>query len=303
MIKEKVSLKEYNSMKIDCLALYFLEAKSKEDVVFGIKFAREKQIPFFVLGKGSNVIFPPLYSGLIIFLSMKDFKIKEENEKIVLFADAGAFLPEVAKEVSLKKGKGIEWAGGVPGTVGGGVRGNAGAFEDFMGDYVKEVEALNVKTLQKESFDKASCNFSYRESFFKRKGYYVVLNAKMIFPKKKTEDGKFEEYLNYRKENHPSNPSAGSVFKNPKVDDDFYLRYPETEKFKKMGFVPMRFLIESCNLKGEKEGGAQISLKHPNFIINTGSATGEDVKKLIEKIKKKIEENYGIKVEEEVEIL
>jgi UDP-N-acetylmuramate dehydrogenase len=296
-------LNKYNTMHVASTARYFLEAKDKEDIIKGISFAREKKLPFFVLGGGSNVIFPPVYEGVVLFMANKKFEVKEKDEKIYLLAGAGAFLPDVSREVTRKLGKGIEWAGGVPGTVGGAVRGNAGAFGDFTADYVEEVEALDTNYLQEKTFTLAECLFAYRESFFKKSKNYIVLSVKMEFPKKKKEDGKFAEYLSYRKEHHPTEPSAGSIFKNPKVENDFYEHYPQTRKFKDLGFVPMRFLVEECGLQGKSIGGAQIAKKHSNFIINTGKATQKDIKSLILLVKNEIKERFNISVEEEVEVV
>jgi UDP-N-acetylmuramate dehydrogenase len=302
-IKENISLKEYNTMCLDSTARYFLDVEKEEDLIEGLKHVKENNIDFLVIGGGSNIIFPEKYNGLVIFLKMKNYQIKEMGEKIILSADAGLSLPDASKAVNEKLGKGLEWAGGVPGTIGGAVRGNAGAFNDFMADCVLEVEALNVDTLEKEFFKNEECHFDYRESIFKKEKKYIVLKVVMEFSKKEKDDGIFEKYLNYRKENHPEEPSSGSVFKNPVVGDDFYEKFKETEKFRELGFIPMRFLIEKCGLKGEKKGGAKISEKHANFIINEKDATGEDVKHLISLIKKRVKERFQIDVQEEVEII
>jgi UDP-N-acetylmuramate dehydrogenase len=302
LLKKNVPLKKYNTMRICSVADYFIEATSKEDLIEGIKHAKEKNLNFLVIGGGSNIIFPEKYEGVVILLATKKIFL-EEKEKIYLEADAGVFLPDLALLVNQKMGKGLEWAGGVPGTVGGAIRGNAGAFDDFTKDCVLKVKALNTDSLKEEVFDNKDCQFAYRESIFKKNKNYIILKAEMAFFKKEKDDGKFEEYLNYREKNHPKEPSSGSIFKNPVVDNDFYNHFDETKKFKKLGFVPMRFLIEKVGLKGVKIGGAKISEKHPNFIINENSATGEDVKKLINLVKEKIKEDFNIEVQEEVEII
>jgi UDP-N-acetylmuramate dehydrogenase len=302
-IKENISLKEYNTMRVDSTARYFLEVEKEEDLIEGLKHTKENNLDFLVIGGGSNIIFPEKYDGLVIFLKMNDYKIEEKTGKIVLLSDAGLSLPDAAKIVNERLGKGLEWAGGVPGTIGGAVRGNAGAFNDFMADCVLEVEAFNTDTFKKEVFKNEECQFDYRESIFKKKRNYIILRAVMEFSKKEKDDGIFEKYLNYRKENHPEEPSSGSIFKNPVVSDDFYNKFKETEKFKDLGFVPMRFLVEECGLKGEKRGGAKISEKHANFIINEGNAKKEDIKELILLVKERVKERFQIDVCEEVEII
>ncbi len=303
LIKENISLEKYNTMRIDSTARYFLEVEKEEDLKEGIRYAKEKNIDFLVIGGGSNIIFPKKYDGLVILLKMKDYSLEEREEKIVLSAETGLSLPDAALLVNEKLGKGLEWAGGVPGTIGGAVRGNAGAFDDFMADCILEVEAFNTDLFQKEVFKNKECQFAYRESIFKKKKNYIVLRAVMEFSKKEKDDGVFEKYLNYRKENHPEEPSAGSVFKNPVVDDVFYEKFEETKKFRNLGFIPVRFLIESCGLQGEKRGGAKISEKHANFIINEKNATQEDIKELISLIKREVKSQFGIDLFEEVEVV
>ncbi len=302
-LEENISLKEHNTMQIDSVAKYFLKADSEERLIEGIKYAKEKKIPFLVIGGGSNIILPQKYEGMIILIAMDKYEIEERDQKIVFHAEAGVTLPNAAILVDNVMGKGLEWAGGVPGTIGGAVRGNAGAFGDFMADCVSLVEAFNTDNLEKEKFNKEECQFGYRESVFKKKKNYIILRVEMEFVKKEEDDKKLEEYLEYRKENHPTEPSSGSIFKNPVVEDEFYIQFKEAEKFKKLGFVPMRFLIEECGIKGERRGGARISEKHANFIINEGSAKREDIKELLVLVKKKIKERFDIEVHEEVEII
>jgi UDP-N-acetylmuramate dehydrogenase len=301
-LEENISLKEHNTMQIDCVARYFLRADNQENLIEGIKYAKEKKIQFLVIGGGSNIILPQRYEGMVILVTMDKYEGEEKEEKIIFQAEAGVTLPDAAVYVNRLLGKGLEWAGGVPGTIGGAIRGNAGAFGDFMTDCVSFVEVLNTDNFEIEKFDKKGCQFGYRESIFKKKKNYIILRAEMEFIKKE-EDKKLEEYLEYRKVNHPTEPSSGSIFKNPVVKDEFYAQFKETEKFKKMGFVPMRFLIEECGLKGEKRGGAKISEKHANFIINENNATKEDIKELLDLVKKEIKEHFNIEVHEEVEII
>jgi UDP-N-acetylmuramate dehydrogenase len=301
-LRENVSLKKHNTMQIDGVARYFLQANNEEDLVEGIKYAKEKKIPFLVIGGGSNIILPQKYEGLVILIKMDKYEREEKDGKIIFHAEAGVTLPDAAVFVEEFLGKGLEWAGGVPGTIGGAVRGNAGAFDDFMEDCVLSVEALNTDSLKKEELNKEECQFGYRESIFKKRKNYIILRAKMEFTKKEN-DKKLEEYLEYRKENHPGEPSSGSIFKNPVVGDDFFSQFKEAEKFKELGFVPMRFLIEESGLKGERRGGAKISEKHANFIINEGGATKENIQELLDLVKKKIKERFDIEVQEEVEII
>ncbi len=300
-VKEGVSLKDYNSMKIECIADYFIEIKSEEDLFFGINFARENKIPYLVLGKGSNLILPKRYNGLVIFIATKKFTIKSKEGKLLVFAEAGVFLPDIAKEVSHKGGSGLEWAGGVPGTIGGAVRGNAGAFGDFISDNIKKIDVFDIEKGEKNQFKKEELNFEYRESFFKKTERYIILGVEMEFPKKEDAIEKYQEYLEYRENNHPQEPSAGSIFKNSEIDKDI-LKDERLKRFEEVGFIPARFLIEECGLKGKIIGGAQISEKHPNFIINIGDAKKEDIEALINIVKKEVKGVFGIDMKEEVDM-
>ncbi len=302
-VEEDVSLREYNTMRVECSAKFFVRASNVEDVVRAVKCSQEKGLPFLIMGKGSNIILPSAYEGFVIFMDMKELSLFEED-MLKVNSEAGVFLPAMAKEVTEKGAHGMEWAGGVPGTVGGAIRGNAGAFDCFISDFLKEVTALNIEEdFKKEVFKKEECFFDYRNSFFKRNNNYIILSASMEFPFKKGVDDKFKEYLRYRRENHPLEPSAGSIFKNPSVKEEFYLKHPEMEKFRDLGFIPARVLIEECGLKGANRGGAQISEKHPNFIINKNGARGEDVKKLIELAKEEVKKKFFIEMKEEVTIV
>ncbi len=291
-------------MRVSCVADYFIKAESVADVLDGIQLSKKSSAPYLIVGRGSNIILPSFYKGVIIFLAMSDFGIFREGEKIKVNAEAGVYLPFLSYEISKHEATGMEWAGGVPGSIGGAVRGNAGAFGDFIGDYIKKVKTINLESGKEEEFYKEKCDFEYRGSFFKKNKNNLITEAEMILPLKKDEEDKFNKYLIYRRDNHPSDPSAGSIFKNPKIDEGLTSNSPEVaEKFKEKGSVPAGFLIEECGLKGESCGGAEISLKHANFIVNKGGASGEDVVSLIELVKKRVKENFNIDMVEEVEVI
>jgi UDP-N-acetylmuramate dehydrogenase len=299
--KDKL-LKNYNTMRVSCVADYFLKAERKEDVLMGLDFSKENKIPLLIVGRGSNLILPSRYKGVVVFLGMDKFKVKRDGDEVNLSAGAGVYLPKLSSELKKSKGAGLEWAGGVPGSVGGAIRGNAGAFGTLISDHLKKVKTVDISNLKEEVFSKKDCQFSYRESFFKKNKNIIILEAEMSFPFQEEENNKFSEYLEYRREKHPLQPSAGSVFKNIEVTKSFSKNFPEqAERFK--GSVPAGFLIESCGLKGERVGGAEVSLKHANFIINQGGASGEDVVALIKKIKQRVKQEFGVELEEEVEIV
>jgi UDP-N-acetylmuramate dehydrogenase len=304
-IKKNVSLKNYSTFKIGGKAKYFLIAKNEKEILKGICWARKKKIPFFILGGGSNVLFSDKgFNGLLIKLQNTQYEIR--NTKII--AEAGVPLQKLVLESAKKGLSGLENLAGIPGTLGGAIWGNAGAFGKEIGDLVEEVKTLQIANckLKIEKLKKKDCKFGYRDSIFKRKKNWIILEAilKLKKGKKKEIEKKIKEILKLRKEKQPLRfPSAGSVFKNLPMK-----KVPKKvrEKFKekiKNGFLPAAVLIEAAGLKGYQIGGAKISEKHANFIVNIKSAKASDVKELIEKIKKEVKKKFKIKLEEEIELV
>jgi len=278
-VKKNVLLKNYTTFRIGGRAKYFFITKGKEDLIKAIKAAKRLKLPFFILGGGSNIL-----------VSDKDF-----NGLVIKFG----------QPLSDYVSKGLEWAAGIPGTVQGAVCGNAGAFGKSMEDAVKSVEVFNAKTGKIEVFKNKDCQFDYRGSIFKRKKNLIILSVKI--KSRKSNQKKIKEYLDYRRQHHPQLPSAGSIFKNFQLPTfNFQLltkKFPEFGEFKKRGDIPAAFLISQCGLTGKKIDGAQISEKHPNFIVNLGKAKAKDVKKLIKLAKQKIKKKFGIILEEEIQFL
>jgi len=233
---------------------------------------------------------------------------------------------------SVKAGlTGLEWAAGIPGTVGGAVRGNAGAFGGTMGEVVESVNAFeisnfpaspklqrgeqfpisnkipNPKSQNISIFSKKNCKFGYRDSIFKQNPNFIILSVKLKLSKgDKTESGKkIKEILAMRKEKQPMVfPSAGSFFKNPIVKDKKLIKAFEIDTGQKIkdNKIPAPWLVEEAGLKGKKIGGAMVSKKHANFIVNTGNATAEDVITLAAVIKSRVRNKFGIQLQEEVQM-
>lgn len=274
-IKKNVLLKNYTTFKIGGPAKYFCQTKTKEELIKAIQWAKKEKLPFFILGGGSNLLVSDKgYRGVVIKIQNSKFKI--QNSKKEIFCEAGIPL---AKLVPF----GLEWAVGIPGTVGGAIYGNAGSFGKSMRDVVKEVEVFDTETEEIKIFKKKDCQFSYRDSLFKKNKHLIILSAKI--KKRKSNPQKIKKYLDYKKKTQPLNfPSAGSIFKNPQ------------------GFSAGQ-LIEKCNLKGKRMGNVKISEKHANFIVNLGNGKAKDVKKLINLIKKQVRNQFGIILEEEIQYL
>ena len=263
-IEEHASLKNLNTYHIDGSVRYLISPYSVNDLVNVLKTLNENNIRYFILGNGSNIVLQDEeYNGA--FIKMNYINGIEIHPKLNLaYAEAGAMLPKLVQESINNSLMGLEFAAGIPGTVGGSIYGNAGAYNACILDYIISVtvldENLEVKVIEHEDI-----SYSYRNTMFKEEKKYIILGAKFFLKEGDKENSKeiIEDRRNRRISSQPLEfPSAGSVFRNP--EGDYAGR-----------------LIESCNLKGYKIGGAEVSEKHANFIINSNNATGKDIQDLI----------------------
>ncbi len=297
-VKENILLKNYTTFRIGGAAKYFLIVKNKEDLIDVLIAVKNLKIPFFVLGGGSNVLISDKgFNGLVVKIENNNLKIKDNT----ILAEAGIPLGKLMDIATKKNLAGLSWAAGIPGTLGGAIYGNAGAFNKSIKDIVREVEVLDLNNFEINKLKNKDCKFSYRSSLFKKKKNLIILSAKLALRKGKGNKIKNEvkECLIYKKTKHPWNyPSAGSVFKNPGIE------LGDEDKSSSSTFVPSAaWLIEKANLKGKKIGQAEISKKHANFIVNLGGAKEKDVKKLIELIKKTVKNKFKITLQEEIQFL
>lgn len=283
-VEEHATLRHLNTYHIGGTAKLLLSPNSISDLIRTLKILKEENIKYFILGNGSNIVLNDReYDGAIIRLN-KLCGIEIHPELEMAYAEAGAMLPKLVTESINKSLTGLEFAAGIPGTVGGSIYGNAGAYNACILDYVTSVtvldENLDIKTIEHEDI-----TYSYRTSMFKENKKYIILGAKFFLKEgeKQSSLDIVEDRHNRRLSSQPLEyPSAGSVFRNP--EGDFAGR-----------------LIESCNLKGFSIGGAQVSEKHANFIINKRNATSKDVYKLINHVHKTVLEktNVDLVIEQE----
>ena len=282
-IDTNVSLKKCTTYRVGGNAKYIAYPKDVNSLVKLIKYLKNKNIKYKILGNGSNLLFSEKeYDGVLIKLS--EFDYLEFIGKTKLRVGAGFNLIKLSL-VTAKKGlTGLEFASGIPGTVGGSVFMNAGAYKSDMGYVVESVKVLTpdekIINLENKEMD-----FHYRTSFLKKHPGYICLEVVIKLRKGKKEA--IEDVIKDRRERRLASqpleyPSAGSVFRNP--ENDFAGR-----------------LIEESGLKGEKHGGAMISSKHANFIVNYKNAKADDIRYLIELAHDKVKENYDIdlKIEQE----
>lgn len=289
-IKQNEPLDKHCTYRIGGLARVFFEAANSDEMVAGLEVARENNFPFFVLGGGSNVLFPDEgYPGLVLKIENDSIASEASGNRVMLAVGAGTMLAGAARYALENSLTGLEWAAGIPGTVGGAVRGNAGAFHGEIAEVVRKVEVLKIsaQSIEKTAFPKSECGFSYRESVFKHDRNLVITGAFLVLGKGRQENIKslMDEYLAKKATTQPLDyPSAGSVFVNPP------------------GYFAGK-IIEECGFKGKAIGGAQVSEKHANFIINRGNAKALDVKDLIAQIKSAAKEKFGVEMKEEIEIV
>lgn len=284
--KENILLKNFTTFKIGGPARYFCVAKNKKEIITAIKKAKELDFPFFILGEGSNLLVSDKgFNGLVIKNEARSFNIKKNQ----IVAESGAILSQIIS-ASIEAGfSGLTEGIGIPGTIGGAVYGNAGwpRGKWQIGDLVKEIKILMPDGKIKK-VAKSWMNFKYRNSRLKttkvKKPIILEVVLKLKKGNKKELKRKLIRILQTRVQKIPQGFSAGCIFENPK------------------GFSAGE-LIDNCGLKGKKIGGAQISKKHANFIINLGNAKAKDVVNLIKLAKEKVRNKFGIELEEEIQYL
>ena len=272
---EDVSLKKYNTYRLDVKCDYLVFPKDIDEVVKLISFLKENNYKYLVLGNGSNVIFKNnRYNGVVIKLSKLD-KIDFDGDKVVV--GAGVSLSKLANMAINNSLSGLEFSVSIPGEIGASVSMNAGAYNESFSDVFVSAKVLTPK-LEIIELTNEDMDFSYRNSFIKKNKDYIVLEVVLkLKPGNKEEmNAVIEKRFEKRKATQPLEyPSAGSVFRNPE------------------GMYAGK-LIEDVNLKGYSIGGAMISDMHANFIVNKDNATGEDIINLINLAKDKVKENNNI---------
>jgi UDP-N-acetylmuramate dehydrogenase len=301
-------LKEFTSFQIGGVANYFIEIKNFQDLYDFFSWQKIKKLPIFILGGGTNLLIND-FKGVVLKPELKYIYNIGDG---ILVVGSGILVSELLDYVIDLGYKGLEWAGGLPGTVGGAVEGGVGCFGGEFKNLVFEVKAVNLKTEEEKIFSKDECLFNYRNSFFRQNKEWLILETKLFFKIKedKTELKKIvEEKINYRKMKHPLEyPNAGSIFKNvplekvPKFVQNLAL---EKNKIKNDPFpvIPIAFLIAEAGIVGKTIGDAKISEKHCNFIVNLGKATFNDVYQLILFAKKSLEDKFGFSPEIEIKII
>lgn len=303
-IQKNIPLANLTTLRIGGLAKFFCVAKNETELLEALDFVSEKKLDFFVLGGGSNILFSDKgFSGLVIKLQGA-VEIKQEQKNKTIECWAGETLSGVVDFFKNNNFSGMEWAVGIPGTVGGAIRGNAGAYGGQMENNIVSVRVYDLKNKTNADYSCKDCQFAYRTSIFKKNPQLIILAVKLKFKKSQQEiiKQKMQEIIIKRNAAMPKGFSAGSFFQNPTVENaDLILRFEkDTGKKSQEGKIPAGWLIEAVGFLGKKIGGVMVSQKHANFFINDGTGTAEDVVILAGIIKQKLRKEFDVQIKEEI---
>lgn len=285
------TLARYTTARVGGPAELLLTVNSASELQTAVELAYTFGLPYFVLGGGSNILVADAgISGLVILNRARKVSFRHSGAGVVCTAESGANLSALARQCISKGLGGLEWAIGVPGTVGGAVVGNAGAHGSDI-DHNLLAATIWEPGEGARVFSREEMSFGYRDSILKRdhvsdRPRRVILTAELLLATEPVEvlNARAEGFTAYRKERQPGGASTGSMFKNP---ENFYAGY----------------LIETAGLKGFRAGDAVISEKHANFFINDGEATAEDIRSLIAEAWNSVRDQFGIEMELEVELV
>ena len=285
-VKTNVPLASYTSARIGGPADIFISADTAAELARVVKLLWKQELPFTLLGGGSNVLVSDKgIRGVVVLNRAKGVKFNLDEEQPTVTADSGVVFSNLANRCASKGLAGLEWAAAVPGTVGGAVYGNAGAFGGDMSGNLISAELLT--TDGKQTLTVEQMGYGYRTSVMKRGEVNgIVLSAELRLEHSTKEDvtAKIQQFSAHRKATQPPGASMGSMFKNP------------------VGDYAGR-LIEEAGLKGARIGNAEISPVHGNFFVNHENTSAEDIRKLIELAQKTVKEKFEVDLELEVELI
>lgn len=289
IIREQEPLTAHTTFRIGGPALYYLIPEGVEEVRDALQFAREKELPFYVIGHGSNLLFEDEgYHGVVIEIGkgMEQVTMKEEPDGTVcVTAQAGIPLSTLAAKLAEAGWQGFEFAGGIPGTLGGGIAMNAGAYGGEIRDCIKNAMVM-TRSGETLVLNREQLELGYRTSIIQKEDY-IVLEGVFRFSRgeKKSILAAMKELNQRRRDKQPLEfPSAGSTFKRPE------------------GYFAGK-LIEDAGLRGYRVGDAQVSEKHCGFVVNRGKASSADVRQLIRDVQDRVREKFQVELEPEVRIV
>lgn len=306
-IQENIPLAQFTTFRIGGPARFFVAVSQKEDLSAALSWVKEKGLSVLILGGGSNLLIDDKgFPGLVIKMSLGGWSFHGQQ----ILVGAGVWMLALARETSRRGLRGLEWAGGLPGTLGGAIRGNAGSFRFEISQLVKRVEVWRQGKII--NLDVEECGFGYRASLFKTAlKDDIILNVELALVEgdKKESGRQLADFLLHRGKSQPVQPSAGCIFKNFLVTDSAQILDRLTqitdvpEEFRKYKKIPAGWLVEQAGMKGARVGQARVSAEHANFIVNLGGAKASEVKELIRQIKNKVYDKYHLQLEEEMQII
>lgn len=277
-----VAMSTMTTFKIGGAAGLYIEAETKKQLSSLIKYMNDNKIDYIVLGKGSNVLVNDNGIDKVVIKLKGEFCEVSMLDDTTIYCGAGLSLAGLCKEAESKSLSGLEFAWGIPGSVGGAAFMNAGAYGGEMKDVLYSVTHID-KHGKLGVIKSSDLDLGYRHSIYKVNGFTIIgVTLKLKLDSKNSIRERMDDYMGRRKDKQPLEfPSAGSVFRRPEG-------------------IYAGALIEKCGLKGKSVGGAQVSPKHAGFIVNTGSATAEDVKNLVALIQKTVKKETGYSLQREI---
>ena len=337
IVQKDVQLKPFNTFGIEATAKYFIEVSSIDQLQEILQSPDYQSTERLILGGGSNMLLTKDFDGLVIKIAIKGFEVVNENEdNIWIKAGAGLVWHDLVMQCVNQNYAGMENLSLIPGTVGAAPMQNIGAYGIEIKEVFEELQALEIATGEIKTFDKAMCNFGYRESIFKHeaKGKYIILNVTFKLNKRPTfhiEYGAIKDTLaemnisemsiksisdaviHIRQSKLP-NPAeignAGSFFKNPEIlksqFEDLKAQFPTIPSYpvsETTTKVPAGWLIEQAGWKGQRFGNIGVHAKQALVLVNYGGGKGQEIKELSQKIQASVKEKFGIQLSAEVNFI
>jgi UDP-N-acetylmuramate dehydrogenase len=303
-IREHVPLAPLTTFQIGGSARYLADVRSDDDVRDALAWAKERGLKVVVLGGGSNVLVPDGGLDALVIRFVGNLYSVADG---VLDSWAGTNLLFAIESLGKQGFGGWEKLAGIPGSIGGAVRGNAGAFGPEIKDFVTSVRALHRETGEVREFTNPECDFSYRHSFFKDHPEWLILRATLRLAKVsplQSEQMALETVAERERRHLQNVKAAGSYFMNPVAPANIVAMFEQEKGVKsRESRVPAGWLIEKAGMKGATVGGAIASLQHPNYIVNQGTATAADVRALATKVRAAVQSQFGVELQEEAALL
>lgn len=307
LFQENISLKDRNTYSVGGSARYFFEAKDADALMSAVRYAHKNNIAYFILGGGTNILVPEEgFDGVVI--KAQHQRIEAQGDE--LYADAGIPMGALVTAAAARSLSGLEWAAGLPGTLGGAIFGNAGSHGKEIKDVIGEVEVFDVARDTKKSIPAPECGFAYRHSSFKENNGVIMRALLRLQKGDATEIAlRMKENMSKRSMHQPlAQRSAGCVFKNIELATsregaELARTHADFFAFRDARFLPAGLLVDKAGLKGARSGGAMVSDKHGNFIVNEAHATADDIIRLIKIAKEAVREKFGVTMQEEIRMM